>query len=726
MDINLNDSEEYFEDSYTEGESSIKNSIFPSKKYLLLFSILAIILLILIEKLFIIIFLAIFPSYFFLIITMIILHLILLRYLIMTAVFPGRNRLINFYIRDVMAKIRAKTLNRSLTKFQTKIDKILSFQGSGEACEISDNLNKSKVTSRYLDIYEGIQDKYGELSSYSKIFFEQLLLLKNKIENSALQEYIKKLNRNENAIPREKDITDFQEIKIVIQKIQTILNQLRNEDWFGPQKFINYIKNLYYNDILRSKEFARVSALLKKPSSKEITITSNDNKNLDCLIIYSNNKGENLHSSNLIIVCGPNLTPFENLINSWDIDNLYLCNDTDILFWNYRGYGFSDGIANFNNIREDIICIYDYITQQNNYKKIGVHGLSIGGIAACHLASQRNICLLIADRTFGSTQGVLDNFIFGKYLGYLGKFLFIPFVDNAENFMKANCNKILLNDVEDRTIADPISLKTVIAQKIIFKIFNETNPELNIRNSKSNNIIDYALEPDDANQIYNAFNYTINFLKNKSQKSHGINHIKKMNSVDDKVQELNDIFEDEININEEDNSVKDVLNNFYEKIKNEYSNFVCVGDSLERFLDFQNTLTHFHNFFNSLVIYGPDDIQLKQYSLCNILYTDTILDKFIKEMGNFLNNDEIRVHSNLELYKKLEFFVSCLKNLKTFILEMHLEEKENQWIKKIKGILIPLFCGHISFYDDKEFETLKYLVKSTFNGQNESIENEIV
>ena len=227
MDINLNDSEEYFEDSYTEGESSIKNSIFPSKKYLLLFSILAIILLILIEKLFIIIFLAIFPSYFFLIITMIILHLILLRYLIMTAVFPGRNRLINFYIRDVMAKIRAKTLNRSLTKFQTKIDKILSFQGSGEACEISDNLNKSKVTSRYLDIYEGIQDKYGELSSYSKIFFEQLLLLKNKIENSALQEYIKKLNRNENAIPREKDITDFQEIKTVIQKIQTILNQLR-------------------------------------------------------------------------------------------------------------------------------------------------------------------------------------------------------------------------------------------------------------------------------------------------------------------------------------------------------------------------------------------------------------------------------------------------------------------------------------------------------------------
>ena len=727
MDINLNGSDDYYEDTYSERDNSIKNSIFPSKKYLLLFGFLSIILLILIEKLFIIIFIAIFKSYFFLIITMILLHLFLIRYLIMTAVFPGRNKLINFYIRDAMAKIRAKTLNRSLSKFQTKIDKILSFQGNGEACDISENLNKSKVNSRYLDIYVGIQDKYGELSSYSKLFFDQLLLLKNKIENSALQEYIKKLNHNENIVPREKDIKDFQEIKTVIQKIQTILNQLKNDDWFNPKKISNYFKNMYYNDILRSKEFARVSALLKKPSSKEITIISNDNKKLDCLIIYSNNKGENLHSSNLIIVCGPNLTPFENLINSWDIDNLYLCNDTDILFWNYRGYGFSDGIANFNNIREDIICIYDYITQQNNYKKIGVHGLSIGGIAACHLASQRNICLLIADRTFGSTQCVLDNFIFGKYLGYFGKFLFIPFVDNAENFMKANCNKILLNDVEDKTIADPICLKSIIAQRIIYKIFNENNPELNIRNSKSKNIIDYALEPDEANQIYNVFCYIINFLKNKSQKKYDANNFNKINSVDDNVQELNDIFADEINVNIEDNnSIKEALNIFYEKVKNAFSNFACVGDSLERFLEYQNTLTHFHNFFNSFVIYGPDDMQLKEYSLCNIRYIDTMLNNFINDMDNFLKSDEIRKISNFEIYKKFEFFVGCLKNLKTFVLGMHLEEKENQWIKKAKGILIPLFCGHISFYDDKEFETLKYLVKSTFNGQNEPIDGEII
>ena len=43
-----------------------------------------------------------------------------------------------------------------------------------------------------------------------------------------------------------------------------------------------------------------------------------------------------------------------------------------------------------------------------------MHGLSIGGIPACHLASKRNINLIIADRTFGSTKDIIDSFSFGN------------------------------------------------------------------------------------------------------------------------------------------------------------------------------------------------------------------------------------------------------------------------------------------------------------------------
>ena len=88
-------------------------------------------------------------------------------------------------------------------------------------------------------------------------------------------------------------------------------------------------------------------------------------------------------------------------------------------------------------------------------------------------------------------------------------------VDNASNFMEAKCKKIILNDPEDTTVIDSISLKTSIAKRIIQELFNEKYPEFNIRNIKSENILDYALEPEDGKEIFNAFKYTINFYKNK-------------------------------------------------------------------------------------------------------------------------------------------------------------------------------------------------------------------
>ena len=143
-------------------------------------------------------------------------------------------------------------------------------------------------------------------------------------------------------------------------------------------------------------------------------------------------------------------------------------NDIDIFFWNYRGYGFSEGSANFTNTCSDILEIYDYITFHYHYNKIGVHGLSIGGVPASYLASNRNINLIIADRTFGSVSDVINSLPFGnKVIYYLAKILFFPFVNNTENFMKSNCKKILMNDPEDRTIIDTFSLKTNISKIII-------------------------------------------------------------------------------------------------------------------------------------------------------------------------------------------------------------------------------------------------------------------
>ena len=150
--------------------------------------------------------------------------------------------------------------------------------------------------------------------------------------------------------------------------LQIILNEFRAEfPWtLNLKKIIKYFHNLFYNDILSSKRFARISILLKNKNSKEIKIVTKNDTNLDCLLMLSQNH-QNSNEKNLVIVCGPNLTPFESFINSWDIDDLYLTNNTDILFWNYRGYGFSEGSANFNVICDDVLCVYDYITQNYNW-----------------------------------------------------------------------------------------------------------------------------------------------------------------------------------------------------------------------------------------------------------------------------------------------------------------------------------------------------------------------
>ena len=727
MDINSNDS---YEEEFDSSDLTGKQSIFPSKNQILIGLLITLVLVILFEKIFISIFLYFIPSYIFLIITWIIVHLILIRYIIFIFIFPGKNSLVNFYLRTVFGKIRAKSFNYSLEHFQNRIDKILqtskNFDGGINSAVSAAHISKSKVSSKYVDIYEKIKEYYGDLNEYETEFLNKLVSFKTSIENSSLQENFKKYFRKDQIIITEKDYNDYEKIKAEAKEIQQLLNEYRGdiESDLISYNLIKYIKNFLYNDILSSKKFIRINAIITRPNSKEITIKTKDDINLDCLLIYSNNKGERINSKILVIVCGPNLTPFENLINSWDIDNLYLLNDIDILFWNYRGYGFSDESVNFNNVCDDILEVYDYMNTNYQYSKIAVHGLSIGGVPACYLASKRNINLIIADRTFGSVQDIIYTFPLGKnFLYYLAKLICFPFVDNTTNFMNGNCKKILMNDPEDKTIIDTFSLKTSISKKIIHELFVVRNPELNIRNLTSTNILDYALEPEQAKEVFNAFKYTINFLKNKNKNINDTNNSEEIiiiertninSNIDDKHQKLNEPGnETTINNNAIQVSLKEISDTFYTKIKKLYTIFYSAGDTLFKFTEYMNTPTHFHNFFNNLFVYGSEDLTMLEYSLCNIHCVDEMLNNFIEEAESFLNSEEIRAYSDYHIYKNFSFFVDCVKNLKIFILSIHLENIEQEWFFELKGKLIPLNCGHILFYDEKELDTFKFLMKES-------------
>ena len=764
--MELNASDSYIEE-FDSNEVPGRQSIFPSKPQIIIYSILFFILIIFLEKIFIKIFLFFIPSYFFLILILLIINYFFLIYLVYTCIFPGKNFLVGFYLRKYYGKNRARQFYSSLEHLKNRIDKIIKSDSKSESegGEININFNsqknneedtsKSKVSSKYVDIYLKIKEHYGNLNTYETDFLNKLISLKSSIEISSLQENFKKFILKEKISLSKKDLSDYENIKNEATYLQNTLNEYRAEFPFTLdfKKIISYFKNLFFNDILSSKRFSRISVLIKNPNSREIKIISRDDTNLDCLLMLSqnnkNNNNNNTKEKNLVIVCGPNLTPFESFINSWDIDSLYLNNNIDILFWNYRGYGFSEGSTNFNIICEDVLCVYDYMKANYNYNNIAVHGLSIGGIPSCFLAKNRQIKFLIADRTFGSVLDFLNSFKYlNKILYYLAIILRIPFIDNTKNFLEANCKKVILNDPEDTTVIDIISLKSSISKKIIYQIFNEKYMEFNIRNIKSENFLEYALEPESFKEIFNAFKYTINFVKNKYENYYPDDNYNKMNEAinvnvnrennniinNDINIKVNDSKQEQLNQNKIDNldishipieTLHDISKEFYQRIYFLYSNFSSCGDYLIKFTDYMNNITHFNNFFNNLFIFGTDDLRKDDLILCNTKNVDDMINNFITEADKFLNSKEIIQFSEYLIFKNFQLFVECLKKIKTFLLGMHLENIENEWLREIKGELIPLNCGHILFYSDRELDTIKTVIKEYLGNINEISNNEM-
>ncbi len=65
---------------------------------------------------------------------------------------------------------------------------------------------------------------------------------------------------------------------------------------------------------------------------------------------------------------------------------MYLKNNIDVLLWNYRGYGFTLGTPSYSNMQRDAEAVAEFARKQNQWEKIAVHGISIGGLASCNLA----------------------------------------------------------------------------------------------------------------------------------------------------------------------------------------------------------------------------------------------------------------------------------------------------------------------------------------------------
>lgn len=145
-----------------------------------------------------------------------------------------------------------------------------------------------------------------------------------------------------------------------------------------------------------------------------------------------------------------------------------------LFLWNYRGYGRSQGYPNPHKLKKDGELIVEYLRKDLKAQKIGVHGQSLGGLLACHLAYACNLDFLCADRTFYSFSDIV-NFSFSAILAMFFKVISNWNENNASKFTKSRCYKVVTYDPKDEIINYMSSLQAGILKEVIFdRVSNKT------------------------------------------------------------------------------------------------------------------------------------------------------------------------------------------------------------------------------------------------------------
>lgn len=75
-----------------------------------------------------------------------------------------------------------------------------------------------------------------------------------------------------------------------------------------------------------------------------------------------------------MIYCNPNAGFYEFLFYDSEWIEFYLRLGINIVVWNYRGYGRSEGHPSPKKIIKDSEILVDYLKDKYNVKNLGVHG----------------------------------------------------------------------------------------------------------------------------------------------------------------------------------------------------------------------------------------------------------------------------------------------------------------------------------------------------------------
>jgi fermentation-respiration switch protein FrsA (DUF1100 family) len=118
-----------------------------------------------------------------------------------------------------------------------------------------------------------------------------------------------------------------------------------------------------------------------------------------------------------------------------------------VLLLEYPGYGRSGGTPTQHSITSAIVAAYDFVVGQAGVDPdaIVAHGRSLGGGAACALATQRPLAALVLESTFTSVTEM------AKRLGFPSSLVVDPF-DNLEVVQSLDIPVLVLHGERDTLI----------------------------------------------------------------------------------------------------------------------------------------------------------------------------------------------------------------------------------------------------------------------------------
>jgi fermentation-respiration switch protein FrsA (DUF1100 family) len=128
-----------------------------------------------------------------------------------------------------------------------------------------------------------------------------------------------------------------------------------------------------------------------------------------------------------------------------------------VLLVEFPGYGRSGGTPSQTSIGETILAAYDFVVDRPGVdpEAIVAHGRSLGGGAACILATERPVSALVLESTFTSVRAI------AKRLGLPGSLVVDPF-DNLEVVESLDIPVLVLHGERDTLI--PVSHGETLAE----------------------------------------------------------------------------------------------------------------------------------------------------------------------------------------------------------------------------------------------------------------------